>query len=117
MRPQLSSKDKQIYLRDILGCIEDIHSFIGDKSFEDYQADRLTSAAVERKMQIISEAAFRLGTEADVLCPGPDWRGARGMGNVLRHEYNRVSDQIIWDAVKDKLPSMREAILKALGDS
>ena len=110
----MSSKDKRIYLRDILGCIEDIGTFLGDKSFDDYQADALTRAAVERKMQIISEAAFRLGEDAETLCPGPDWSGARGMGNVLRHEYNRISDEIIWAAIKDKLPSMRDAILKAL---
>lgn len=113
----MSSKDKRIYLRDILGCIDDIHNFVGDKSFEAYQAEGLISAAVERKVQIISEAAYRLGADAEILCPGPDWKGARGMGNVLRHEYNHVSDEVIWKTIKEDLPPMRDAILKALSES
>lgn len=113
----MSSRDKHIYLRDILGCIEDIHEFLGDISFETYKTDHLIRSAVERKMQIISEASSRLGEEAETLCPGPDWRGARGIENVLRHEYNRISDQVMWSAIKEKLPPMRDDILKALGEA
>jgi hypothetical protein len=29
--------------------------------------------AVERNLQKISEAAIRLGAEAETLCPGPEW--------------------------------------------
>jgi uncharacterized protein with HEPN domain len=79
-----------------------------------YLLDRKTRSAVERELQVITEAAIRLGNEAEVICPGPDWKGFRGMGNVLRQEYHRVDDRIVWDTVKDELPPMREAILKAL---
>jgi uncharacterized protein with HEPN domain len=37
------------------------------------------------------------------------------MGNLLRHAYHRIDDQIVWNTVKDELPPMREIILKALG--
>ena len=65
-------------------------------------------------MQIITEAAIRLGDDAEILCPGPDWRGIRGMGNFLRHEYHRVDDQIVWDTVKHELPTLKAAVLRAL---
>jgi uncharacterized protein with HEPN domain len=62
----------------------------------------------------VTEAAFRLGEEAETLVPGPDWEGFRGMGNILRHAYHRIDDQIVWDTVKDELPPMRVAVLRAL---
>jgi uncharacterized protein with HEPN domain len=63
----------------------------------------------------VTEAAIRLGEDAERLAPGPDWLGFRGMGNILRHAYHRIDDQIVWDTVKDELPSMRVAVLTALG--
>ena len=65
-------------------------------------------------MQVITEAAARLGDEPERIAPGPDWKGFRGMGNILRHAYHRVDDELIWNTVKDELPSMKEAILKAV---
>ncbi len=81
---------------------------------EDYIEDLKTRSAVERQMQIITEAAIRLGDEAETLCPGLDWPGNRGMGNALRHEYHSVNDQIVWDTVKLELPLLRAAVVKAL---
>jgi uncharacterized protein with HEPN domain len=61
-------------------------------------------------MQIMTEAAFRLGTDAETIAPGPDWEGFRGIGKLLRHAYHRIDDQIIWNTVKDELPLMRESV-------
>lgn len=36
------------------------------------------------------------------------------MGDVLRHSYHKIDDEIIWNTVKDELPQMREAVMKAL---
>jgi uncharacterized protein with HEPN domain len=94
--------------------MDHIDSFLGDMTFESYQADLKTKAAVERKMQIITEAAVRLGDEASLLCPEIDWEGFRGMGNILRHAYHRVEDRVVWDTVKDELPPMRTAVTEVL---
>ena len=34
-----------------------------------------------------------------------------GIGNILRHDYQRVDASIIWKAVKDDLPPLKEALL------
>ena len=48
------------------------------------------------------------------LCPGIDWLGARGMGNFLRHEYDRVSSASIWKTVQEDLPELERAVESAL---
>jgi uncharacterized protein with HEPN domain len=36
------------------------------------------------------------------------------MGNILRHGYHRVDDAIVWNTIKEELPPMRLAAVKAL---
>ena len=33
-----------------------------------------------------------------------------GIGNVLRHEYHRISDTVIWNVVQVYLPPLRAAV-------
>jgi uncharacterized protein with HEPN domain len=104
-----------MHFDDILKSIDLIDSFLEGMDFETYRDDLKTRSAVERQMQILTEAAIRLGDEAEIICSGPDWRGFRRMGNVLRHMYHRVDDEIVWNTVKQELPPLREAVLRALG--
>lgn len=100
------------HLRDIIESIDHIEEFLGGIDFSAYRADLKTRSAIERQMQIITEAAKRLGDDAEALCPGPDWKGFRRMGDILRHCYQRIDDEIVWNTIKDELPPMREAIMK-----
>jgi uncharacterized protein with HEPN domain len=99
-----------------LEAITHIEAFIISLDFGAYQKDLKTKSAVERQMQIITEAATRLGDDGPNVCPGIDWVGFRGMGNILRHAYHRIDDNIIWDTVKLELPLMRDAVVTALDD-
>jgi len=82
--------------------------------FAAYEADAKTRPAVERQLQIITEAAYRLKPEDELLCPSPDWRKIRGMGNILRHAYDRLDNEVVWNTVKDELPTLKQAVSEAL---
>lgn len=102
-------------LRDIIENIDDACEFI--RSCADSEAmkrDRRTLRAVERCFQIISEAASKLGDEAERYCPDIPWPDVRGMGNHLRHEYEGVDAQILWKTVRSDLPPLRAACVEAL---
>ncbi len=107
-------RDAKTHFLDILESIEHIEMFLEGISLDSYRGDVKTKSAVERQMQIITEAAYRLGDEAETLCPGPDWKGLCGMGNILRHAYHRVDDKIVWDTVQVELPSLKAAVQKTL---
>jgi uncharacterized protein with HEPN domain len=38
------------------------------------------------------------------------WRSIAGIGNVLRHEYHAISDQVIWKVIQDELPPPTAAV-------
>lgn len=110
----MSFRSPADHFHDILRAIALIQEFVGTSTLEVYRRDLKTKSSVERQFQILSEAASRLGAEAETLCPGPDWVGLRGIGNVLRHAYHRTDDDAIWKAVTIELPPLKEAVAKAL---
>ena len=110
-------KDPERHLRDILESIDLINAFVRDMDFSAYQRDEKTRAAVERKMQILTEAVIRLEMEDPEAFPDIDWKGYRGMGNFLRHSYHRVSDEIVWNTIQDDLPVLKRIVERALKGS
>lgn len=110
----MSSKQVKVHLEDILDCVTAISEHLGGITFEIYETDRKTRHAVERELQILTEAVFRPGDQAAVLSPNVDSRNLRGMGNIIRHEYDAIDDAILWDAIHHRLPGIAREVSDAL---
>ncbi len=110
----MSSRSVSTYLTDIVHSATAIDTFTVGLQFEEYEGSHLIRSAVERQLQILTEAAFRLGENAAILCPDVDWRNIRGLGNFLRHHYDIISDRLIWDAIQDDIPRLKLEVLRAL---
>lgn len=79
-----------------------------------FERSGLTRDAVERCLERVCEAAHRLGEEAERLMPGHPWGDIRGMGNRLRHAYDRISVDVLWNAARHELPGLAEDAGRAL---
>jgi uncharacterized protein with HEPN domain len=77
-------------------------------------ADDKTVDAVERCPSRISEAASKLGEDAEALAPGEEWGKIRGLGNLLRHEYDVIERPVLWDIVVHNLLPLRAACERAI---
>ncbi len=110
----MSFKDPRFLFQDILDAAAIIRKHLGDIDFKGYLENILVRDGVERRLQVVTEAALRLGSEASVLCPGPDWRAIRALGNVLRHAYDSISDEKIWVVLNKDLPALEQAVREAL---
>jgi uncharacterized protein with HEPN domain len=96
----------------MLAAIRNIEEFVAGIDFAGYQQDAKTRSAVERQMEIFSEATRRLEPETFERLLGEDGPAIRAIGNILRHEYQRVSDKVVWDTVKGDLPELRAKLEK-----
>lgn len=94
-------------IRDILETIDELERATAGKTFEDFERDWLLRKAAERAVEIISEASRRLPDDLKARHPYPRWREVAGIGNILRHEYHRVEDQIVWSVIQDELRDLR----------
>lgn len=95
---------------DILQEIADVERVTAHKTLDDYKADWLLRHALQRAIEIISEASRALPEEATATQPHIRWRAIRAIGNVLRHEYHSISDEIIWNVLRDELPPLKAAV-------
>ena len=76
--------------------------------------DGRTRDAVERCLERVCEVAHRLGKHAGELMPDQPWADIRGMGNRLRHAYDRLDTDIIWNTARDRLPALAADASRAL---
>lgn len=79
-----------------------------------FEDDRKTYDAVERCLQRITEAVIRLGDDAALLLPGQPLQRIRGFGNRLRHDYDNIEEDRLFDIVRNDLPSLCSAAEDAL---
>jgi uncharacterized protein with HEPN domain len=103
-------------LRDILQNLDRIERYTEGYSLDRFVGDRRCQDAVERCLLRISEAARKLAGVLEELAPDQPWSGVRAIGNVLRHEYDRVDSALIWQIVEKDLVPLRRAVEKAIRD-
>ena len=95
-------------LDDIVANVEELLRFIGGMTFEQYQADRKTQAAVERKFEIIGEALNRLSrVDAELLAEIRNYRSIISFRNILAHGYDSVEDRVVWGIIECDLDQLR----------
>ena len=111
----MSFDREQACLRDIVDNIDAIDSYIGAMGFAGFAKDRKTIDATERCLQRITEAVIRIGPArmADIA-PEIPASAIRGMGNILRHDYDRIDLRSIFDTTSDDLPTLRAACVRAV---
>lgn len=107
-------KDRLVPLHDMLEAVAGIHKAVYGMTFETYSTQRLIRRAVEREIEILSEASRRLSPTFKKREPSVPWCDIAGIGNILWHDYERVSDRIIWNVVVEHLPTLEAALHRLL---
>ncbi len=106
----MATKTPLVPLTDIRDAIRRIHRYTKGKNLTAFRRDALTRDAVERCIEIISEASRRLPAPIKAKRPEIPWEKVAAIGNVFRHEYDEISPPLVWQVVKDHLPALGRAI-------
>lgn len=109
-----SRHDPTESLVDIIENAERIEGYLAGMDRDAFAGNGLVRDAVERCLERVCEAAHRLGERAAKLMPDQPWGDIRGMGNRLRHTYDRMSLDVIWNAVRHDLPGLAADARRAL---
>ena len=103
-------------LQHILFHIRGVADTIGGVNFDTYVNVYHMERTVERAVQIISEAVRALPPEVIARYPDVEWNKIAAIGNVLRHEYERIDPETMWEIATDKLPALKIVIERMLRD-
>jgi uncharacterized protein with HEPN domain len=101
-------------LADMIEAIERIRSTVGNINLEEFEGNWRHQWLVQRGVLIISEASRHLSSELKARHPEIPWNKVAGIGNVLRHDYERVAADVIWKLVTIDLPVLETACREEL---
>lgn len=101
-------------LHHIIENAERVARHLAGMDRQAFEQNETVRDAVERCIERVCEAAHRLGERAEELMPGQPWGDIRGMGNRLRHAYDRVEVTIVWNTGHLRLPELATAARCAL---
>ena len=80
--------------------------FVEGLTYEQYaEADHeMTRAAVERKLEVLGEAAGDIPDDVQSRHPEIAWKKIVRFRDVLAHHYFGIDDHVIWETARRDLP-------------
>ena len=103
-------------IKDILNCIDRIQTYTGDLSFDEFSKNFMAVEASLYNIQIIGEAVSHLPDSVRVDNPQIPWILIKGMRNRLIHEYFGTDLSLVWNTIKEDLPSFKTGLEKIHSD-
>ena len=90
-------------LERIVACVDAIDAYVS-RVGPGWPADGMAVDAI----------AKRIAPQMLTTMPSVDWKGVKGIREVIVHDYDEVEVELLVDVVRTYLPGLRAAITKAL---
>ena len=103
-----------VRLRDTIETIDAVSSMLEGIDFSAYRNDMKLKRAVERCVEIVSGASRHFPNSLTSRYPEQPWAEIAAVGNLLRHEYQRIDDVIMWKIASKSLPALRSVVEEML---
>ncbi|MEZ5890230.1 MAG: HepT-like ribonuclease domain-containing protein [Xanthobacteraceae bacterium] len=108
--PSTRSEPPLDALIDILRNIDLARSFVEGFTLAEFRKDIRTVYAATRCLEVISEASRRLPKDMKLRHQDIPWSDIAGAGNIYRHDYEDVLEEIIWHTIHNALGPLRAAV-------
>jgi uncharacterized protein with HEPN domain len=111
-----ATKNPRARLEHILFHIRGVEDTIVGISYETFTSLYHMERTVERAVAIISEAVRALPIELLDQYPHGEWQKIISIGNFIRHEYEKIDPEVMWEIATVHLPALEPTIRKMLAD-
>lgn len=108
------NREPDVYLYHIIEAIESVEKQISGMTEDEFYDSEVIRGFVERKLEIIGEAAKRIPKEFKDKNPKLPWKEMAAMRNILIHEYEDVDNAIVWDTATQYLAPLKKQIEELL---
>jgi len=109
----MKRRDDTGRLDDMLEAARTAVDAIEGRSIEDLEADRIWALGLVKSLEIVGEAAARLGEDTRARYPDIPWQEIIGMRNRLVHTYFDIDNEQVWRTLTEDLPDLIEALVSA----
>ena len=104
MRSKLGDKAR---LQHILDAILEIESYSLNTDFNEFIKNSMMRFASIKQLEIIGESSNHISQETKNSFSTVDWAQIVGMRNVFIHEYFGIDSTIVWEIIKNDIPSLK----------
>ncbi len=112
----MAKRTRRQALEDIQDAVLAIEEFTVAKTYADYLGVPMLRQAIERIVEIISEASRKLPAELTEAHPDVPWKKIRGIGDILRHAYPDVEPEKIWDIAPIHIHPLNKAVAAMIAE-
>ncbi|MDE2817264.1 MAG: DUF86 domain-containing protein [Chloroflexota bacterium] len=103
-------KSDQLRLQHMLEAAQEALEFAHDATREDLETNRMLAHALVGCLSLVGEAARQVSPETREKHPAIPWQDIIGMRNRLVHAYYDINYDVVWQTVKEDLPSLVETL-------
>jgi uncharacterized protein with HEPN domain len=108
----MTPRDREALGR-LIECIDAIDGYV-ERGGAAWTGDGMVVDAVAKRIEEIGEVAKRVAPETLASMPEVNWRGLKGIREVIAHDCDEIEPEILADVVRDKLPAVRDVVDRAL---
>lgn len=102
------------YFWDMKDACTDIMDFIHEKTFADFESQKVVRFAVERQLIVLGEAANHIPKHVQDHLNDIEWHAIISLRNILAHDYGDVLASRIWKIAIHNVPILREKLERIL---
>jgi uncharacterized protein with HEPN domain len=106
----MSRRSEHLLIEDMLDRIGRIERYVHGMDQATFLADEKTIDSVVRNLEVIGEAANRLGSEFHDRHPSVPWRRIIGLRHRIVHDYFEVDVALVWEIVRTELSGLRNQL-------
>jgi uncharacterized protein with HEPN domain len=112
----MAKRTLRLYLEDIREAIKLIEQYCHGRQRQDLDRESMLRQAIERNIEIISEASRHVPAAMKARHAEVPWRDIAAIGNILRHEYPAINRDIIWRVATEDVPPLAAAVDSLLAE-
>jgi uncharacterized protein with HEPN domain len=110
-------RDDRARLEDMIDHARSAIEFVAGRQQRDLETDLMLTMALTRAIEVVSEAAAGVSSEAKANAPDIPWTNIVGMRHRLIHAYADIDRTILWKTATEELPDLVARLQTLIADS
>ena len=111
-----SARSTRLFLQDILDSIGLINEYLEGMTRQEFEENIIVRDALERRIEIIAEAAKHIPAPLREAHPEIPWREVMSMRNFISHEYFAVNNESVWNVAQFHLAPLERTVSAMLAE-